>query len=37
VQRIWQEHRLRSHRVRTFKRSRDPAFAEKVEVIVRFY
>nr|WP_276330921.1 IS630 family transposase [Methylobacterium currus] len=34
VQRIWQEHRLQPHRVRTFKRSTDPAFAEKVEDIV---
>ena len=34
VQRIWQEHRLQPHRIRTFKRSRDPAFAEKVEDVV---
>ena len=31
VQRIWEAHRLQPHRVRTFKRSHDPAFAEKVE------
>jgi hypothetical protein len=24
VQRIWQAHQLQPHRVRTFKRSRDP-------------
>ena len=29
VQRIWQGHRLQPHRIRTFKRSNDPAFAEK--------
>jgi hypothetical protein len=34
VQRIWQKHRLQPHRVRTFKRSTDSAFAEKVEDIV---
>ncbi|SDO61940.1 DDE superfamily endonuclease [Methylobacterium phyllostachyos] len=37
VQRIWQEHRLQPHRVRTFKRSADPAFAERVEDIVGLY
>ncbi|MBY0298105.1 MAG: IS630 family transposase [Methylobacterium sp.] len=37
VQRIWQEHRLQPHRVRTFKRSTDPAFAAKVEDIVGLY
>jgi transposase len=37
VQRIWQEHRLQPHRVRSFKRSNDPAFAEKVEDIVGLY
>jgi transposase len=37
VQRIWQAHRLQPHRVRTFKRSNDPAFAEKVEDIVGLY
>jgi hypothetical protein len=37
VQRIWQAHRLQPHRIRTFKRSNDPAFAEKVEEIVGLY
>ena len=37
VQRIWQEHRLQPHRIRTFKRSRDLAFAEKVEDVVGLY
>jgi len=37
VQRIWQGMRLQPHRIRTFKRSNDPAFAEKVEDIVGLY
>ena len=37
VQRIWMAHRLQPHRIRTFKRSNDPAFAEKVEDIVGLY
>jgi transposase len=37
VQRLWQAHRLQPHRLRTFKRSSDPAFAEKVEDIVGLY
>jgi transposase len=37
IQRIWEAHRLQPHRVRTFKRSNDPAFAEKVEDIVGLY
>jgi transposase len=37
VQRIWAAHRLQPHRLRTFKRSTDPAFAEKVEDIVGLY
>lgn len=37
VQRIWSAHRLQPHRVRTFKRSNDLAFAEKVEDIVGLY
>ncbi len=37
VQRIWEAHRLQPHRVRSFKRSSDPAFAEKVEDIVGLY
>ncbi|ADP69611.1 Integrase catalytic region [Rhodomicrobium vannielii ATCC 17100] len=34
VQRIWGAHRLQPHRLRTFKKSNDPAFAEKVEDVV---
>jgi transposase len=37
VQRIWQAHRLQPHRIRTFKRSTDPAFAAKLEDIVGLY
>jgi transposase len=37
VQRIWAANRLQPHRIRTFKRSNDPAFAEKVEDIVGLY
>src|SRR6201995_3157664 len=37
VQRIWDAHRLQPHRIRTFKRSKDPAFAAKVEDIVGLY
>ena len=37
IQRIWEKHRLQPHRLRTFKRSTDPAFAEKVEDIVGLY
>jgi transposase len=37
VQRIWAAHRLQPHRIRTFKRSNDPRFAEKVEDIVGLY
>ena len=37
VQRIWTAHGLQPHRVRTFKRSRDPAFAAKLEDIVGLY
>jgi transposase len=37
VQRIWKTHNLQPHRLRTFKRSKDPAFAEKVEDIVGLY
>ncbi len=37
VQRIWQAHRLQPHRIRTFKKSNDPAFAERVEDIVGLY
>ena len=37
VQRIWEAHRLQPHRVRTFKRSRDPKFAEKLVDVVGLY
>ena len=37
VQRIWEAHRLQPHRIRTLKRSTDPAFAEKVEDLVGLY
>jgi transposase len=37
VQRIWAAHRLQPHRIRTFKKSNDPAFAAKVEDIVGLY
>src|SRR3954468_5775348 len=37
VQRIWGAPKLQPHRWRTFKRSKDPAFAEKVEDIVGLY
>lgn len=37
VQRIWEAHRLQPHRLRTFKRSNDPAFAATVEDIVGLY
>jgi hypothetical protein len=37
VQRIWQAHELQPHRIRTFKRSRDPSFAAKLTDIVGLY
>jgi transposase len=37
VQRIWRANRLQPHRVRTFKKSKDPEFAAKVEDIVGLY
>ncbi|HYD69317.1 IS630 family transposase [Azospirillum sp.] len=37
VQRIWEANRLQPHRIRTFKRSNDPAFAAKIEDIVGLY
>jgi transposase len=37
VQRIWDAHRLQPHRVRTFKRSRDPQFTEKLVDVVGLY
>jgi hypothetical protein len=37
VQRIWRAHKLQPHRLRTFKRSRDPGFAGKLTDIVGLY
>jgi transposase len=37
VQRIWEAHQLQPHRVRSFKRSRDPQFAEKLVEVVGLY
>ena len=37
VQRIWDAHKLQPHRVRSFKRSRDPDFAAKLTDIVGLY
>ena len=37
MQRIWDAHYLQPHRLRTFKRSSDPDFTEKVEDIVGLY
>ena len=37
VQRIWRAHKLQPHRLRTFKRSRDPSFAAKLANIVGLY
>ena len=37
VQRIWDAHQLQPHRVRNFKRSRDPRFAEKMADVVGLY
>ena len=37
VQRIWAAYRLQPHRVRTFKLSRDPAFATKLCHVVGLY
>lgn len=37
VGRIWREHGLKPHLVRTFKLSRDPEFAEKLSNIVGLY
>jgi hypothetical protein len=37
VQRIWAAHQLVPHRVRTFRLSKDPAFAAKVQDIVGLY
>jgi hypothetical protein len=37
VQRIWAAHRLQPHRLRSFKRSRDPEFITKLAAIVGLY
>jgi len=37
VQRIWQAHGLRPHRVKTFKLSRDPQFVSKLRDVVGLY
>jgi transposase len=37
VRRIWRSHGLKPHRVRRFKISNDPAFAEKLEDIIGLY
>ena len=37
IQRIWQAHQLKPHRVKTFKLSNDTHFAEKVQDIVGLY
>ena len=37
VQRIWAGHKLQPHRIRTFKRSRDPEFLAKLADIVGLY
>ena len=37
VQRVWSEHRLYPHRVRTFKLSKDPKFVEKLTDVVGLY
>jgi len=37
VQRVWRAHKLQPHRLRTFKRSRDPSFAAKLTDIVGLY
>ena len=37
VRRIWRAHGLKPHRLRSFKLSHDPQFAEKLEAIVGLY
>ena len=37
VQRIWQAHGLKPHRIKTFKVSRDKNFAAKVADVVGLY
>jgi len=37
VQRVWREHKLQPHRVKTFKLSNDPDFVEKLVDVVGLY
>jgi transposase len=37
VRRVWQAHGLKPHRLETFKVSRDPRFAEKLEDVIGLY
>jgi transposase len=37
IQRIWADHKLQPHRVRTFKRSTDPDLAAKLDDVVGLY
>lgn len=37
VERVWREHNLKPHRVKTFKLSRDPRFIEKLVDVVGLY
>jgi transposase len=37
VERVWREHNLKPHRVKTFKLSRDPRFVEKLIDVVGLY
>ena len=37
IGRIWREHGLKPHRVRSFKLSNDPEFVEKLQDIVGLY
>lgn len=37
VQRVWRDHGLRPHRIKTFKVSNDPRFAEKLVDVVGLY
>lgn len=37
IQRIWDDHRLKPHRIRSFKLSRDPRFVEKLTDVVGVY
>ena len=37
VRRIWKQHNLKPHLVKTFKLSRDPQFVEKLQDVVGLY